>query len=523
MSAESTGIGGMSGFAMSEIAGSGSGRIAAIAGGAVALAIVFLFFDTARSTAAIWQSSETFSHGFLVVPITLWLIWRRRDRLMQVPPEPFWPALLLVAGGGFGWLLGRLAGAAVVEQFALVFMIQGAVLSVLGWRMARALAFPLLFLLFAVPFGEALVPRLIDWTADFTVLALKVTGIPVYREGNSFVIPSGQWSVVEACSGIRYLIASLTAGALYAHLMYTTRWRQAAFIAASILVPILANWLRAYFIVMIGHLSGNELAVGIDHLIYGWVFFGIVIALMFWVGARFREPRAVPTHAAADAAAVRAVPASAVAAALGAILIAGLWVPLGATLADASDDRPRFLQPIAAENGWQPAHDSFDWRPRFSGERASLRQAFERDGARVFVHVSYYAGQNRQASLINSTNVLVALNDTRWRELARGSNTVAAAGETLRMRTTSIADPAGRFDVYWTYWVDGRFTTSDAVGKLLTALARLQGRADDSAVVFLFTNPSERREGAAVLARFAADMAQSIERVLAAARDGAAP
>ena len=140
--------------------------------------------------------------------------------------------------------------------------------------MARVLAFPLAFLFFAVPFGEIFVPTLIDWTADFTVAALRFSGVPVYREGNHFVIPTGRWSVVEACSGVRYLIASLMVGTLYAAIAYRSARRRACFIVAAILVPIVANWLRAYMIVMLGHLSNNRLATGVDHIIYGWMFFG---------------------------------------------------------------------------------------------------------------------------------------------------------------------------------------------------------------------------------------------------------
>src|SRR4029079_3400241 len=104
-------------------------------------------------------------------------------------------------------------------------MLQAAIVTVLGTRIARAACFPLAFLLFAVPFGEIFVPTLIEWTANFTVAALRLSGVPVYREANLFIIPSGAWSVVEACSGIRYLIASLMVGTLYAHLMYRTRLR----------------------------------------------------------------------------------------------------------------------------------------------------------------------------------------------------------------------------------------------------------------------------------------------------------
>jgi exosortase A len=151
-------------------------------------------------------------------------------------------------------------------------------------------------LLFAVPFGEFLLPPLMEQTADFTVFALRATGIPVYREGLYFTIPSGNWSVVEACSGLRYLIASITLGFLYAYLTYHSIRRRAIFVVVSVIVPIVANWLRAYMIVMIGHLSSMKLAVGVDHLIYGWLFFGLVMLILFWVGSFWREDFAQPSE-----------------------------------------------------------------------------------------------------------------------------------------------------------------------------------------------------------------------------------
>ena len=137
--------------------------------------------------------------------------------------------------------------------------------------------FPLAFLFFAAPVGEFLMPWLMARTADFTVFALRLSGIPVYREGLHFIIPSGSWSIVEACSGVRYLIASLMAGTLFAYFNYRSLRRRLLFVVVALLVPIVANWLRAYFIVLFGHLSDNKLAVAADHLIYGWVFFGVVI------------------------------------------------------------------------------------------------------------------------------------------------------------------------------------------------------------------------------------------------------
>jgi exosortase A len=162
-------------------------------------------------------------------------------------------------------------------------------LAMLGWQVSKALAFPILFLLFAPPFGEFLMSPMMLWTADFIVVALRLTGIPVFREGLHFVIPSGSWSVVEACSGLRYLVASFMVGTLFAYLNFN-RWpKRLMFMLVSLLVPILANWLRGYLIVMIGHLSNNKLATGVDHLVYGWVFFGIIMMVMFHLGARWAD------------------------------------------------------------------------------------------------------------------------------------------------------------------------------------------------------------------------------------------
>ncbi|HAS86271.1 MAG TPA: exosortase A, partial [Candidatus Competibacteraceae bacterium] len=253
------------------------------------LAILVLYRECIRDRVEIWARSDTFMHGFVVPPITLWLIWRIRKSIALLTPRPSVWALLGLTAIGFVWLLGELATVGVVSQFAFTTLLVLAVPAILGFQVARSMTFPLAFLYFAVPFGEFALPQLMEWTANFTILGLRLSGIPVYREGLHFVIPSGSWSVVEACSGVRYIIASLTVGTLFAYLSYHSLRRRLIFIGVAFIVPVIANWVRAYMIVMIGHQSGNKLAVGVDHLIYGWAFFGIVIIAMFWIGSHWRE------------------------------------------------------------------------------------------------------------------------------------------------------------------------------------------------------------------------------------------
>ncbi|MFZ1831111.1 MAG: exosortase A [Candidatus Competibacteraceae bacterium] len=255
--------------------------------------IALLYGPTIASMATQWWNYETYAHGMLVVPIILYMVWTRRQNLAKLEPRSAAPGLVFLLLLSLGWLAAEVAQVSVARQFALVGIMQAAVYTLLGWNVAWAIAFPLAYLLFAVPVGEALIPPLQQVTAWFTVKGLRLTGVPVLWEGLYITIPRGNFHVAEACSGLRYLTASVALGFLYAYLTYRSVWRRLAFIALSMVMPIIANGARAYGIVMIAYLSDMKYATGLDHVIYGWFFFGLVILCMFWMGSFWREPEAV--------------------------------------------------------------------------------------------------------------------------------------------------------------------------------------------------------------------------------------
>src|SRR5207248_4967281 len=140
-------------------------------------------------------------------------------------PRPDALGLVLLGCAGAVWLVAYAGEVLVVKQLALVATIWATVIAILGREVAKAITFPLGFLILGVPMGEALIPPLMKWTADFTVTALELSRIPVFRDGTFFfTIPSGNWSIVEGCSGVRYLIASFTVGVLFAYLSYEKMW-----------------------------------------------------------------------------------------------------------------------------------------------------------------------------------------------------------------------------------------------------------------------------------------------------------
>lgn len=495
------------------------GALLALAVLVLATAMLLWHWPTLMEMLHVWRNSVTFAHGFIVLPVFALLVWGQRGALSRCRVQPFAPALALVALCGAAWLLGALGGAAIVQEFALIAMIPALVWAVLGTQVARVLAFPLAFLFFAVPVGQFMVPKLIELTADFTVLALKATGVPVYRQGNHFQIPSGSWSVVEACSGIRYLIASLMGGVLFAHLFYRSFGKRLAFIALSVLVPLLANWVRAYGIVMVGHLSSNRLAVGIDHLIYGWLFFGAVMGAMFLFGMRFVDrmpgPRARP--AAAPGGRIWQQPHLGTLAAL-ALGLALLWRPGYALLAWQPAGEAH-IPAIAGTQGWREDQQRFaDWRPGYAGAAAERAAVYASGDGQVGLYLGYYFDQARNGELITWGNTLTA--GTGW-------SATPGARVQLPLRDATLAVPSVRVSAagaeplqVWTwYWIDGRLTGSEHVAKWYLALNRLSGRGDDAAVVAIYAPYREPADAvAARLRSFAAGMWPHIDAALHVAR-----
>ncbi len=489
------------------------------------LALLALYIQSITSMVQIWERSGTFAHAYLVAPISLWLIWRRRHLLAVLAPQPQSLWLLPMAVVAAAWLVGELAGVNALTQGAATALIVMAVPAVLGNRVAREIAFPLGFLFFMVPFGEFLMPVMMESTADFTVAAVALSGVPVYREGMQFIIPSGAWSVVEACSGIRYLIASFMVGTLFAYLNYRSMRRRAAFWLVALAVPVVANWLRAYMIVMLGHLSGNTLAVGVDHLVYGWVFFGMVIGVMFFIGSRWSQPDddlgapaagapPVPVHAGAGLApAWVALAAIALAAAPHGVAWQFEHGAAGPALTLALPDLPDVPKSKDA-----PAHT-----PLFEGPAAQASGVYASGAGAVTVHVAYYRRQHFGHKLVSSENTLVKSDDREWNRSASGGTSITVGDRQVGLRTAELRtvnapgrDRQRRLEVRQILWVGGRLTTSDHLAAGLGVLNRLAGRGDDAAAINFYLPGAAEDGTGAKLDAFIARHLPAFEASLAA-------
>ena len=456
------------------------------------LAIAF-----ARDWAAIahqaWNIS-TYSHILLIPLILGWLVWQRASELAKLEPEPWWPGLLLSAGAAFLWLLGAFSGLDFARQVGAVAVLVLTVPTLLGVRVTAALLFPLAYAFMLVPFGDELIPALQMITAKITVFLVELSGIPAVIDGVFIDTPAGLFEVAEACSGVKFLIAMIALGLLVANVCFVSWRRRAAFIAACIIVPILANGVRAWATIQAAQIFGIEVAAGFDHIVYGWFFFAIVVAIVLAAGWRFFDRRI--DAPAVDAQAIEVSPMLGKLERFGArpgAALAGLLAILGATLLWAqgasalSAELPRQLT-LPEVEGWQRVDyaPQVAWSPRAAGaDRRQLVTYRNAAGQKVDVFVALYAaqGEGREAGG-QGEGALVP--DSAWSWLGSASAMDDARSDRLLAH--------GRVErVAYTWYRSGQLLTgSNAQLKLANMVDRLMVRVRPTATLIL---SAENRPG----------------------------
>ncbi len=254
------------------------------------------FHQEVAAAVGVWSRSTAYGHCWLVLPIVGWLLWERRPLLAGAVRPAAAPALLAVPVA-LVWLAADWLGVMEGRQLALVAFAELVLVACLGWRLWWSLSAAFLYMIFLVPFGAFLTPLLQRFTTGFILAGLSALDIPFQADAFQITIPEGVFYVAEACAGLRFLIASVAFGVLYAVTIFRSPWRRAAFIAVACVVPVMANGMRGLGIVLLGHLLGSAQAGAADHLIYGWVFFSFVIVLLALAGLPFRQD--TPLEAAA--------------------------------------------------------------------------------------------------------------------------------------------------------------------------------------------------------------------------------
>jgi exosortase A len=457
------------------------------------LTIGAAYWKTALGLGTVWTESSDFSHGWLIIPIVSWLIWNNRAAWAAGMPKPSLFGLSVGLLFGFIWLLGDVARVSVVRQLGLIGFLIALSLLVFGIEFVKKNLFAFCFLFFAVPAGEALNPILMRYTADATVWALVKTGVPVYREGLHFILPTGSWSVVDACSGLRYLICSIILGLLFAQFNYRTLKQKVVFLIVCVLLSIIANWIRAYSVVMVGHLSHMKYGTGDDHVWYGWVFFGAMMLAIFWVGVKFGDPTIAERNLHLQQASTPAVaktvsgsPAFILTVLLGiAGIIAWSFLPVQLKGFKAIDG---FSKQVLDKSGLSQG-PQFPFKAGFANA-VSMSSGIGKHGSHF--QVSYFAKQDSPESEMFAVGNRLVPEDQKFARILEESRQPAPAIISfgpIREYTMMVGNQPW---IVWHWFAIDQYGAADAYSaKAYRALSMLLGRGDHSTLIAVAQSGSE--------------------------------
>jgi exosortase len=256
----------------------------------VAIGFATLYWNVVRALVADWTIDENYSHGFLIVPLALYLVWERRTQVAAMPARPAGFGLVVIAASLVTLTVGVLGSEAFLTRISMLGTLGGAILFLGGWCHLRALMFPLAFLLLMIPvpalvFNEIAFPLQI-FASRAGELALSALRIPVLREGNVLVLANTSLEVAEACSGIRSLVSLLTLGIVYGYFSDARSWVRVVIAVSTVPVAVVANGVRVAGTGIAAHFIGPAAAEGFLHTFSGWLVFIVSFVLMYG-GHRF--------------------------------------------------------------------------------------------------------------------------------------------------------------------------------------------------------------------------------------------
>ncbi len=220
----------------------------------IVVAFIVAYFPVLKNLILTWTNSDEYSHGFLIIPICFYIIWRKQKKLTAIPLKPSFWGLLLAVCSLITYFLGYFAGISTLSSLTIVPFWAGVVIYLYGINMARSLSFPLFLLLFMIPIPSQIysfltVPLQL-FVSKISVLLASNLGVPIFGEGNVIHLKDRTLEVVEACSGLRSLISLLTFSLIFGYFSLNANFLRGVLFLSAIPVALLSNIVRVLIIVL---------------------------------------------------------------------------------------------------------------------------------------------------------------------------------------------------------------------------------------------------------------------------------
>jgi len=234
-----------------------------------------------------WWQDPDYSHGFVVPLFAGYVLYQRRHMLQHVQLGPNTLGFPVMLGAIVLLLAGTLGAELFVSRSSLLFLLGGMILFFAGWKMLRAVAFPLVFLVLMIPLPALIYNQV---TFPLQLLAsrlasnsLELFGVPVLREGNVLVLPNYSLEVVEACSGIRSLMSLIALAVAYGYFVEKRLWARITLVVLTLPIAVASNAVRVVGAGVVTYYWGPQYAEGFFHFFQGWLIFVSAVACMLFV------------------------------------------------------------------------------------------------------------------------------------------------------------------------------------------------------------------------------------------------
>lgn len=366
-------------------------------------AATILMWPTLKGVLAVWASDGTYSHGFLLAAVCLWLIWRDRRRSPWPAPTIWWPGLLLTGTLVAVYLVALLAAVDVLQRLLILPLYLAVTATLIGKSPARRLLFPALLLLLAIPVWGLIIPLLQKMAVATVSTVLDWQGLPVVIHTNHIRIPEGTFEIAQGCSGLRYLLVAGAVTLLWSHL-YLRRWRdRILYNLVGIAAALMTNWIRIYWLILIGHYTRMQSPLMEDHNMFGWYIFAGMLVPLLWLGRRLPQRQPAP----ASTTTLSVAPQSNAGPTILALLVsAGLLLPLHWRDRPESREALAFHPPIVSQPWRLQAPAAGSWQPLYLGLDQDWHLQYANDRGRYRVYLGWYDHQRDGAELNNHANRL---------------------------------------------------------------------------------------------------------------------
>jgi exosortase A len=254
------------------------------------LLFIPVFYPAWESLALLWNGHNgDYSHGFLILIITAYLLIRQLSKRSAFTGDINYFFLLILAALSFVWSLTQQANIQIGFQLLLPGIILLSFMSLFGLKRSKIFIFPSLYLIFAMPVWGGLNVPLQNMAVFVNTHLLGLINIPAFIEGFYVTIPAGTFEVAGGCSGIRYLMVSLSLFSLYAFDNYNRWSNRIILIVVAIIVATATNWIRIFIIIVAGQATNMESSLVKDHDFFGWIVFSVALIPLFMFARKLPE------------------------------------------------------------------------------------------------------------------------------------------------------------------------------------------------------------------------------------------